>query len=407
MKSIVNTSLASVAGPCPSARPEDAGPGGPLLYYCPASHGGFADYAHEQAKALVALGMPVTFLCPTDWPHQQAPPYALRAVLRPVQRGKDLPRWRRRFSTARRILENQRRFALVVGQEGARRILCATYVEYLAPLWAGRLRRLAERGTVFGAVVHDPVRDTVIGPGWWHRRSVAAGYSYLRDAFVHDRITLDTIRPMPQLRTTVIPHGPYAFPAPEKPRELMRRELGLPPGAPVLLSFGYIRDYKNLELAVRALPALPEAHLLVAGTEAGAGNQPIRHYQQLAESLGVAGRCRWVIRFIPSGEVGNFFAASDVALLTYAASFRSASGVLNTAAHYRRPCLASSGESNLGAMVRQYGLGVWVEPDDPAAVVAGLKQLLAARLIPRWEDYARDNSWERNATLVRERLLAA
>lgn len=381
-------------------------PGNELLYYCPASYGGIADYAHAQATALVAAGMNVTLLGPTDWPHRQATPYTLRAELRSSQTGKNLARWRRRFHTARRILENQFQLAAIVGREGQRRVLCASYVEYLAPLWAGRLRQLARRGTVFGAVVHDPVRDTVIGPAWWHRRSIAAGYSYLRDAFVHDRITLDTVRPMPQLRTSVIPHGPYAFPAPEKSREVMRRELTLPPNAPVLLSFGYIRDYKNLELTVRALAALPEAHLLVAGTEAGTGNQPLRHYQQLAESLGVADRCRWVIRFIPSSEVGNFFAASDVALLTYAASFRSASGVLNTAVHYRRPCLASSGESNLGAMVREYGLGLWVEPDDPVAVVAGLKQLLASPAQPRWEDYARDNSWERNAALVQARLLA-
>jgi glycosyltransferase involved in cell wall biosynthesis len=381
-------------------------PGHELLYYCPASYGGIADYAHAQATALVAAGMNVTLLGPTDWPHRQATPYTLRAVLRSGQAGKDLPRWRRRFHTARRILQNQFQLAEVVGREGRRRVLCASYIEYLAPLWAGRLRQLARRGTVFGAVVHDPVRDTVVGPVWWHRRSVAAGYSYLRDAFMHHQIVLDTVQPMQGLRTTVIPIGPFVFPAPEKSREAMRRGWDIPATAPVLLSFGLVRDGKNLDLMVRALAALPEAHLVVAGTEAVSGNKPVRHYQQLAESLGVAGRCRWVIRFIPAGEVGNFFTASDVVMLTYSAGFRSASAVLNTGVHYQRPCLASSGESNLGSMVREYGLGVWVEPDDPSAVVAGLKQLLASPAQPRWEDYARDNSWERNAALVQARLLA-
>ena len=377
-----------------------------LLYYCTASHGGVADYAHLQAEALVAQGMDVTLLCPTDWTHQQATTYALRAVLRPSQARKDLPRWRRRFHTARRILQNQSHLATVVAHEGRKRVLCACYVEYLAPLWAGRLRQFAQQGTVFGAVVPDPVRDTVVGPVWWHRRSVAAGYSYLRDAFVPYPVTLDTVQPMPGLRTTVTPIGPFAFPAPDKSREVMRRELRLPSAVPVLLSFGYIRDSKNLDLAVRALTALPEAHLVVAGTETAAGNRPVRYYQQLAESLGVSARCRWNIRFISSGEVGNFFAASDVVLLTYSAKFQSVSGVLNTAVHFRRPCLAAGGDCNLGAMVRDYGLGVWVEPDDPAAVVAGLKQLLGARLLPQWEDYGRDNSWERNAALVQERLMA-
>lgn len=377
-----------------------------LLYYCSAAQGGIADYAHEQARALAAAGVDVTLLCPSDWPHQQETPYAIRATLGPDRAGKDLPRWRRRFHTANKILRNQGQLADIILREGLKHVLCASYVEYLAPLWAGKLRRLARAGTVFGAVVHDPVRDTVVGPVWWHRRSVAAGYSYLRDAFVHQQIGLDTIRPMPQLRTTVIPQGPYVFTAPEKARAAMRRELDLPETAPMLLSFGHIRDGKNLDLAVRALAALPEAHLVVAGTEAVGGNKPVRHYQQLAENLGVAGRCRWVIRFIPSSEVGNFFAASDVAVLTYSASFRSASAVLNVAVHYRRPCLASGGESNLGAMVRQYELGLWVEPDSPAAVVTGLKRLLAVPPVPRWEDYTRDNSWERNAELVRASLMA-
>ena len=57
-------------------------------------------------------------------------------------------------------------------------------------------------------------------------------------------------------------------------------------------------------------------------------------------------------------------------------------------------------------MVRLYGLGVWVEPDDPVAVVAGLKQLLASPPPPRWDDSARDNSWTHNAALVQARLLA-
>ena len=34
-----------------------------LLYYSPASYGGLADYAHEQANAIASLGVEVTLLC--------------------------------------------------------------------------------------------------------------------------------------------------------------------------------------------------------------------------------------------------------------------------------------------------------------------------------------------------------
>jgi hypothetical protein len=86
-------------------------------------------------------------------------------------------------------------------------VLFGSYSEYLAPLWAGSLRSLAKQGVIFGAIVHDPVRNFVLGPLWWHHWSIASGYSFLREAFVHEAIELDTVHSMPQLHTTVIPHG--------------------------------------------------------------------------------------------------------------------------------------------------------------------------------------------------------
>ncbi|MEI9864589.1 MAG: hypothetical protein WDN00_08560 [Limisphaerales bacterium] len=128
----------------------------------------------------------------------------------------------------------------------------------------GKLRRLARQGTVFGAIVHDPVRHAVIGPLWWHRWSIAEGYSFLREDFVHEPVVLDTIRPQPQLRTTVIPHGMFAVTPATKTAGQMRKELNIPADATVLLSFGHIKDYKNLDLAIRVLAKLPDVYLIVA-----------------------------------------------------------------------------------------------------------------------------------------------
>ncbi|MGA2258644.1 MAG: glycosyltransferase, partial [Thermoguttaceae bacterium] len=115
-------------------------------------------------------------------------------------------------------------------------------------------------------------------------------------------------------------------------------------------------------------------------------------------------RCRWLTDFIPVEQIGDLFAACDATLLTYNSSFRSASGVLNAAVAYGRPCIASSGQGNLRSMVLRYGLGVFVEPDDCAAIQDGIRRWLAGIPEPRWENYARDNSWEMNATVVCERM---
>jgi hypothetical protein len=110
------------------------------------------------------------------------------------------------------------------------------------------------------------------------------------------------------------------------------------------------------------------------------------------------------VRFVAEEEVGNFFAAADVALLTYSAKFRSASGVLNTAVHFQKPCLASSGQGNLQGVVRDYGLGMWVEPDSEEAITQGLRDLLQRPPTPDWDRYGKENSWSRNAQLVIERM---
>jgi len=324
-------------------------------------------------------------------------------------------RWRGKIQTARTILRNVSHLVRILEEQpqggssggGWDRVLMGSYSEYLAPLWAGRLEALAgRRKIVFGAVVHDPVRDYVVGPKAWHRWSVARGYSFLRKAFVHEATVLDTVRPMPELEIVVIPHGPYSFSPPNKTREELRRNWGIPPEAKLFLSFGHLRDNKNLDLILSAMGEAGEAWLLVAGSEAPAGQKPSRFYRGLAEKSGVSSRCRWDIRHIPAEEVGNLFAVADFALLAYSASFRSASGVLNVCAGYGKPVLVSCGEGNLAGMMERYRIGVRIPPDDRNAIAEGMRRMMAGEVAPQWEEYRQDNSWARNARLTVEAMFS-
>ena len=376
-----------------------------LLYFSPSWFGGLADYAQAQTAALAKMGVQVVFL--TSKRNTLVPGDGCE-VRRELETSQDASELRlpvlRKVDQVRQMLGHFKTLVRTIDAERFDRVLMASYVEYLAPLWAGQLRRLAGGGVVFGAVIHDPVRDFVLGPLWWHRWFVAAAYSFLREAFVHEAIELDTGRPMPNLRTTVIPHGPYRFPRPRRDREQVRAALQIPCSAKVLLSFGHVRDGKNLDLAIRALAGEPRTYLVVAGRVSSSTQKPIEHYQAIAREVGVDTRCRWLIDFIPSDQVGDLFETCDAVLLTYSSSFRSASGVLNAAVAYRRPCIASSGPCNLQSMVVKYGLGVFVEPDDGDAIRRGIQLWLAGMPEPSWDKYERDNAWEKNAEIVCDRL---
>jgi glycosyltransferase involved in cell wall biosynthesis len=376
-----------------------------LLYFNPSDVGGLADYAHEQADALARAGVTVEFLTTAKFPVRTGSGYHVRPVLLDAPNGGG-SKLRRKITYAKRLLKNYQTLNAEIQKGHHDAVLFGAFSEYLAPLWAGKFCTLARQGVKFGAVVHDPVRDFVVGPRWWHRRSIAAAYSFLRDAFVHEEIQLDTVRPMPALRTTVIPHGPFQVPAATKTRRQSREKLSIPDDVFVALAFGHIRDGKNLDLVIRALVDLPSLWLVVAGKEQSSAQKPLSHYQNLARVLGVENRCRWVHGHVPATEIGNLFAAVDLILLTYSREFRSASGVLNTAVTCRKPCVASSGGGNLRSVVEHYGLGWFVEPDSLSALKAGLFTALRGQLQPRWDAYAAENSWARNAQLVKEKLLA-
>jgi glycosyltransferase involved in cell wall biosynthesis len=376
-----------------------------LLYFSPASYGGLADYAHAQANALSALGAEVLLLCTPDYPTGRGEQYQIIPILQsPQPISGSAQRLRKAFHYTTLLLANYRKLAEFIAANQIQTVLLGAYAEYLAPLWCHRLKKVAKTGVSFGAIIHDPVRDFVLGPRWWHHWSIACAYSMLRYGFVHEAIALETHLPRTDLQTVVIPHGTYQFPPAPQSRAAMRAQLNLPEDATVLLSFGHIRDGKNLDLLIQAMPQFPNLYLIVAGKEQSSGQRPAAFYQDLAKQHNVSDRCCWQTQFIPEHEVGNFFEAADLVVLTYSKAFRSASGVLNAAACYRKPCLASAGESVLQSVVKQYDLGVWVAPDSIAAIVDGLQQWLAHPPQPQWEQYCEDNSWTQAATIVMNTL---
>ena len=71
--------------------------------------------------------------------------------------------------------------------------------------------------------------------------------------------------------------------------------------------------------------------------------------------------------------------------------------ILNIAARARKPVLASSAPSPLIESVKQFELGITVEPDSLAAVQAGMNQLLRHPPQPRWQAYEAEAAWDVNA----------
>ena len=308
----------------------------------------------------------------------------------------------RKVLFARTLLSNMRTFASFIKNRPERVVLFGGYFEYLAPLWAWRFRRLRRQGCRFGTIVHDPVRDFRVGPEWWHRKSIASAYSFAEVGFVHGSTSVLT--DATGLKLVSIPMGPFAFPDSQQTGKQLRDSLGVPDSAKVLLSFGHIRDGKNLDLLIAAIVQQPNLHLLVAGSAQSSGQKPASYYIELAKNLGISDRCHFQIRYIEDSEVAAFHEAADIIALMYSGDFRSASGALGTCIHYRKPCIASSGLGPLKDFVEKYSLGKWVPPDCAKSIEVGLLEMLRETPQADWAQFENDNSWELNAKLVLEAL---
>ena len=358
--------------------------------------GGIAEHVFYQATALEKAGAKVICLvAPSFLDGRPAGFETVTCLGDPVSEGG--LRLVKKFKMAWRIVANRLVLARQIWKRRPGLVLLDSYVEYFAPLWVWPHWLLARcRGVRYAANLHDPVRSFAIGPAWWHKLSVRLAYLPLDFVLVHDKLPEPS--PVPsRVRVVQVPVGVYEISGPAVNADEIRRGWGLKSGQKVFLAFGYVRDGKNLDLAVRALDQVPEAFLVVAGSVASTKDKPFDHYRKLAAQLGVADRCHFAEGFVSDDDLGRYFAGADFVLLTYSASFHSQSGVLNIAARARKPVLASASPSPLIESVRKFNLGVAVDPDSPDAVVTGMKQLLSAPPSPRWEAYEAAASWAVNA----------
>lgn len=372
-----------------------------LLVFSPSIRGGIAEHTWYQARALAKIGVVITCLAPRGFLANRKADFEIIECL-----SADVPagtgRLRRRFWQAWNCLWDR---WVLAGQIVRRRpdlVLLDSYVEYLSPLWVWPHWILARLGGVrYGANLHDPVRSYQIGPAWWHALSVRLAYQPLAFVLVHDELADRSVVPV-RVRVVRVPHGVYDISGSAVAADAIRRRWGVPDSQKVFLSFGFVRDEKNLDLAIRALARVPQAFLVVAGSVASTKDRPFSFYRRLAAECAVADRCRFFEGFVTDEELGQYFSAADFVLLTYSMEFHSQSGVLNLAVCARKPVLASAAPSALLQSVSNFALGLTVPPDSLDGVVSGMLGLLAAPPRARWDDYVAASAWQDNARGVLE-----
>jgi len=164
----------------------------------------------------------------------------------------------------------------------------------------------------------------------------------------------------------IIPHGLIKNPEIGISKDTARSKLNLSQKDKILLCFGHIRDYKGLDVAIKALAHIKNEHIKLM--IAGKCWEDWEKYNQLIEKLSLAQRIILKIGFIPTDTIETLFKASDLILIPYK-HFDSQSGVGALVIPFKIPFIVS----NTG------GLPEYVQ-DDRCIVTPGDDQDLASKI---------------------------
>lgn len=180
------------------------------------------------------------------------------------------------------------------------------------------------------------------------------------------------------------------------------QKIGLDPEFRYLLFFGFIRDYKGLDLVLKAIAddwfLKNKVKLIVAG-EFYADSKP---YHGLIEELAISDRVILRNDFIPNTEVVNYFCASDMVVQPYKTATQS--GVTQVAYHFDKPMIVTN-VGGLAEIVPHGKVGYVVEVN-PEGIAHSIKDFYeqdrSAEFIANILDEKKKYSWGKMIDVIEE-----
>jgi glycosyltransferase involved in cell wall biosynthesis len=237
-------------------------------------------------------------------------------------------------------------------------VLVKFWMPFMAPCF-GTICRIIKKNRhsmvvsiIDNIIPHEKRPGDRLLSGYWVK--CVDGFIAMSKSVLADLETFDARKPK-----LFCPHPLYDNFGDPVPKKVARQNLGLDPSAPVVLFFGFIRDYKGLDLLLEAFAderiRKSGMRLLVAG-EFYCDPKP---YHAIIARHGLENRVIMSNDFIPDSRVVDYFCAADVVVQPYKSATQS--GVTQIAYHFNKPMIITD-VGGLAEFVPDGKVGYVVEP---------------------------------------------
>lgn len=213
------------------------------------------------------------------------------------------------------------------------------------------------------------------------------GFVVMSDSVLNDLLSLK-----PDAKYLRIDHPVYDhFGAPLDRAEACAK-LGLDPRKKNVLFFGFIRDYKGLDLLLDAAATLPDDYcVLVAGEVYGSFDK----YEEQIRRLNLGDRVKLFNHYIGDDQVPDYFSAADVCVLPYKSATQS--GITSIAMHFGLPIIATD-VGGLKELVHHEQTGLIVPQPEAGQIAATIRRYFDEELKDSFsralEEEKKAHSWE-------------
>ncbi|MGD1006603.1 MAG: glycosyltransferase [Ignavibacteriaceae bacterium] len=184
-----------------------------------------------------------------------------------------------------------------------------------------------------------------------------------------EKVRNDLLTLKPGAKNKFLPHPVYSNFGQAVNKNDAKQHLNIT-GDRLILFFGFIRDYKGLDILLKAM-ALLKNDLNVKLVIAGEFYSNEHKYLKIIDDLGIKENLLMFTDFIPTSEVKYYFSAADCVILPYRDATQS--GIVQIATNFCKPVIAAN-VGGLGEVIESGKTGFIVEKENPEALADAIKK---------------------------------